>query len=103
MPTEIVGPFLEQWIPTLNGYRVPFVTARVSDNGVDICVDGRFMMPGPVSREEFDRWLPMLAHAMAIAGGYSCHGENCKPLNPFAVRMMGISPPGPNLTVVPSP
>ena len=97
---EIVGPFLEEWKVTFDGYQVPYISAREKDGTVDVCIDHRFMMPGPVSREEFDRWLPILANAMAVAAGYSCHGENCNKLNPFTVRMAEISAPRPPLRSV---
>ena len=49
-----------------------------------------------------NRWIPILANAMAVAAGYSCHGENCTPLNPFTTRMgaLGSINPGPKLTVI---
>src|SRR5882757_4288829 len=88
---EIIGPFVPEHHVTSGGYRVPYITAFVHEDGrVDISVDQRFCMEGPVSREEFDRWIPILANAMAVAAGYSCHGENCTPINPFTTRMSSL-------------
>lgn len=100
---EIHGPFREEWRVTLNDYRVPLVHVREqSDGSVEVVIDHRFTLEHAVSREEFDRWIPLLANAMAIAAGYSCHGENCQPINPFKVRMrsLGSVSSAPNLTVI---
>lgn len=101
MSVDIHGPFLEEWRITIDGYRVPYISARpLSDGRVDLCIDGRFMLPEPISQDEFNRWLPILANAMAVAAGYSCHGENCQPLNPFKVQMMKLDAPRPTLKSV---
>lgn len=100
----IVGPFTPEYRVTIDGYRVPHINARLLDDGrVDVTLDGRFGMPEPVDRDEFDRWIYIVANAMAIAAGYSCHGEYCTPLNKFKTRMTGLGsllsqPPG--LTVI---
>lgn len=101
---EVHGPFVPDYRVTLNGYRVPYVSAfELPDGRVDVVIDHRFGMPGPIQREEFDRWVPILANAMAVAAGYSCHGENCTPVNPFTTRMSRIGPiesPKPDLKIV---
>lgn len=96
---EIVGPF-DEYRVTVDGYRVPYLNAReLPDGRVAPTVDGRFGLSEAVPREEFDRWLPLLANAMAVAAGYSCHGENCAPLNPFKMKMMRLGTK-PNLTLI---
>lgn len=99
---EIVGPFQPEYKVTLDGFRVPHVRAiPMGENRVEIVIDNRFAMEGPVSIEEFNRWIPILANAMAIAAGYSCHGENCTPLNPHKTRMSSLgSLPPPDLKVI---
>lgn len=100
---QIVGPFLPEYRVTIDGFQVPYVNARLLDDGrIDVTVDNRFSMSEPVPREEFDRWIHIVANAMAVAAGYSSHGENCTPLNPFTVRMsqIGGEPEKPKLTVV---
>jgi len=101
---EIVGPFLPEFRVTIGGYKVPYVNARLLDDGrVDVTIDRRFGMPDPVSREEFNRWIYILANAMAVAAGYSCHGENCTPINPFKIGMSQIGSvpsPKPELTLI---
>jgi hypothetical protein len=97
---EIVGPFQEYKV-TLDGFRVPHINAiPMPDDQVEIVLDGRFGMEGPVSREEFNRWLPILANAMAISAGYSCHGENCTLLNQHKIRMSSLGNLPPNLTLI---
>jgi hypothetical protein len=98
---EIVGPFQPEYRVSINEYRVPYVTVRPTDDGrVDVTIDNRFGIDGPVSVEEFNRWIGLMANAMAVAAGYSAHGENCEPTNPFKVKMMGLSVK-PNLSLVP--
>lgn len=99
---QLHGPFLPEYRVTSNGYRVPYIHAfELEDGRVEIVVDHRFGLEGPISREEFDRWIPLLANAMAVAAGYSCHGENCTPINPFTTRMSQLGSLPPDLTVVP--
>jgi len=96
---EIHGPFTPEWRVTLDGYEVPNVRAFVHEDGsTTLVVDGRFGTS--TTEEEMGRWLPLLAHAMAVAAGYSCHGANCQPLNPYTVQVGSIVPPPPNLTIV---
>lgn len=98
---EIHGPFLPEHYVTIDGYKVPYLTVRPTDDGrVDVMIDRRFGIDGPVSLEEFDRWMPILAHGMAVAAGYSCHGENCTPLNPFKHRMGPLGSMSPEFTVI---
>lgn len=97
---EIHGPFVPEYRVTLDGYQVPYISATPCEDGrVGIVLDHRFGLPDPVAREEFDRWLPILANAMAIAAGYSCHGENSGPVNLFNLRVSQVSLPA-RLTVV---
>lgn len=98
---EIHGPFQPEHRVTMDGYHVPYIDVTPhADGTVSVGVDRRFGMPGPVPREELDRWLPILANAMAIAAGFSCHGENCTPLNPFKVQMAQLGSLPPNLSVI---
>lgn len=98
---EIHGPFLPEWKVTFGGYHVPYISARECDGGlISVCIDNRFGMADPVSREEFDRWLPILAQAMAVAAGLNCHGDGSAPLNRFSIRMSSLGSTGPILSVV---
>jgi hypothetical protein len=98
---EIHGPFIPEHHVTLDGFRVPYLTATPTEDGrVDVVIDHRFGMEGPISRDEFDRWMPILANAMAVAAGYSSFGENSGgPVNPFNCRMSRLSV-RPNLSTV---
>jgi hypothetical protein len=100
---RIIGPFLPESVVAVDGYRVPHVTAReLADGSVDVIVDHRFGLERAVPREEFDRWMPLLAHAMAVAAGYCCHGELAAPRNEFNVRIseLVVAPAPPPLTIV---
>jgi len=89
---ELVGPFVEEWRVTVRGYRVPHLTAIPSADGasVSLCLDERFLIVG--TDEEVRKWIPFLADAMAVAAGWSCHGEQATPLNRFKTRMTGLGP-----------
>lgn len=103
MSVEIIGPFMPESRVTLYGYKVPYLTVYPREDGtVNVVVDGRFGLHEPVSREEFDRWVFIIANAMAVAAGYSCHGENCGPSNPFMTRMseLKITSSTPELSVI---
>ena len=88
---SFMGPFTEEWRVTLDGYKVPSVTAIVREDGnVMLTLDHRFLIEG--TQEECAKWLWFVATAMAIGAGYSCFGENSvKDPNPFKVQMCGIS------------
>ena len=101
MGIEIHGPFLPEYFVTSSGYRIPFVTVQPRDGGKwDVTIDHRFGLHLAVTAEELDNWLPILAHAMAIAAGYSSHGEHSNPINPFKSGMSGLGVVAPDLSVI---
>lgn len=75
---------------TIDGYAVPMIEASETADGREchIMLDGRF--GGTVPAEKANEVLWLLANALAIGAGYSCHGEHSQPVNPFKVRVMGI-------------
>lgn len=89
---EMVGPFTPEYKVAVNGYVVPHLTAVLIEGTEDqwnlIC-DGRFMMQAP--DHEVRRWLWFIANAMAVAAGYSSHGEHSCVPNPYRVQMSGVS------------
>ncbi len=90
--TRIIGPFTPQYKLSVNGYEVPHLTAipqtGKNDGMISLCLDERFLIEA--SQDEVEKWMPFLANAMAVAAGYSCHGENSCVPNPFKVKIMGI-------------
>lgn len=105
MGVEIHGPFAPESYLTLDGYRVPHLTVNPCQDGrFDISVDNRFCLHEAVTAQELDNWLPILANAMAVAAGYSCHGEHCRPLADmkFKTQMTALNSISPksNLTVI---
>jgi hypothetical protein len=74
----------------IDGYACPLLEARESDDGKDcfILLDRRFGGTIPADCAQTVLWL--LANAIAIGGGWSCHGENSKPINPHKVRVVEI-------------
>lgn len=75
---------------TLDGFAVPKIEARETDHGTqcNIMLDERFGATIPAEHAQAVIWL--LANALAIGAGYSCHGENSVKANPFKVRVTEI-------------
>lgn len=86
---EYLGAFTQHRI-AIDGYAVPKLEATESADGLEcnICLDSRFGATIPAEHAQSVLWL--LANALAIGAGYSCHGENSQPVNPFKVKVMGI-------------
>jgi len=76
---------------TLDGYLVPGVrVVERDDSGQwNVTLDGRY---GIVAEniEELQRWIWLVANAMAVGAGYSCHGKNSQVGNPYKVQVMCI-------------
>jgi hypothetical protein len=67
------GPFKHHYV-VVGGRRVPFVKATPLDGGrVDLWLDDRFALT--LSAGEAERFVPFLAHAMAVALGYTSHPD----------------------------
>ena len=62
---------------TIDGYLVPRIEVGEDPATGKWCLwlDQRYGTE-PVDIEELHRWLPMIANALAIGAGYSCHGVN---------------------------
>lgn len=75
---------------TLDGFAVPRIEAREVNDGIDcnIFLDRHFGITVPAHCAAEVIWL--IANAMAIGAGYSCHGENSQRVNPFKVRVFEI-------------
>ena len=75
----------------VNGYKVPYLQAlRIEgdprfDGRVTIALDERFRID--VNDYDLNTWVWLLAHAMAVAAGYNCHGEGSAPNNRFATQV----------------
>lgn len=83
---DFIGPFVEEWKVTCDGYIVPKLSAVVQEGDhIVLMLDERFLVEGP--KEEVSKYIPIIAHAMAIGAGYSCFGENSvKDPNPFQCK-----------------
>lgn len=77
---------------TIDGYLVPGMAMQeiASTGQWDVIYDNRICVLAE-DLSEVNRWLLMLANVQAVAGGYSCHGENSVHLpNPHKVSVMCI-------------
>lgn len=69
------GPFTQHDV-VVNGWKVPLVHAKPcgeNDENVTLVLDNRIGETFTVA--EAERFVPFLAHAMAIALGYTCHPD----------------------------
>lgn len=75
---------------TIDGYAVPLIEARESSDGLEchVLLDGRFGMVIPADLAQQVIWI--MANAIAIGAGYSCHGENSTEVNPHKVRVFEV-------------
>lgn len=88
--TEFIGPFPEACTVACGGYRVPRLQAyKRGDGRIALVLDERFEITA--DEAEAARWVWFIANAMAIAGGYSCHGANAIPINPYRMQMIGVT------------
>jgi hypothetical protein len=87
---DFIGPFQPKWAVTCDGFKVPYLSAIVrEDGGIMLMLDGRYLIEG--TKDEVNKWVPYIANALAIGAGYSCFGVNSvKEPNPFKVGMTGI-------------
>jgi hypothetical protein len=68
---DYLGPF-EHHDVLVKGRQVPFLRATPLDGGqVDLTLDRRFGLV--LSVAEAERFVPFLAHAIAVASGYTAH------------------------------
>ena len=90
---EVLPPKAPGREVTIDGFLVPRIEVGEDPASGKWCLflDGRYGTE-PVEIEELHRWLPLIANALAIGAGYSCHGENSvwRP-NPHKMRAIGIA------------
>ncbi len=88
--TTIHGPF-SYCRASVDGYLVPGVEIHpltgANDGSANVVV-GSFCVLAESS--ELRKWIPLLAHAMARASGFTCHGENSERANPHKVQLFQI-------------
>lgn len=91
--TKVIGPFKEpEWsYASVNGCRVPYIRLvslkNKNDGRTEIHMDSQVWI---INDDELDVVLNMLATCMARAAGYTHCGEDSKPFNPFATRLIGL-------------
>lgn len=86
MSTEILPPGQPECLLIVDGYAVPHITLiKANDNEYTIVVDGRFSKF--VHRDDIEEWGWLLAHAMAVAAGYTAHGKHSRRANPYNVQV----------------
>lgn len=92
MNVDCIGPFGEHYRVTVDGYEVPHLTALPTNpqkTEWHISLDGRYSLE--LSEERLHDVLWFVANAMAVAAGFTSHGENSIPANPYHRRLIGLS------------
>lgn len=90
---EIIGPFTapEYSYAIVNGCKVPYIKlvklTGEKDGKIEVHLDSNAWI---VDDSEIEVVLHMLAMCMARAAGYTSHGINSEPFNPFKVEMIGM-------------
>ncbi len=70
---EFRGPY-ESHDVVFKGCQVPFLRADLVDGGrIDLTLDRRFGLV--LTAAEAERFVPFLAHAIAVASGYTSHPD----------------------------
>jgi hypothetical protein len=85
----------------VEGYKVPYIEVgrvieSLSNDGPDrwhfsITLDDR--MGIDATDDELQKWMPFVAHAMAVAAGRTSHGANSNIRNPHGENLAGIPTP----------
>lgn len=95
MSVELLGPMAgytrNTWKLIVDGCIVPRVDVHKRSDTcglLTVTLDERFSIDVPL--EQINIWGWIVANAMAIGAGYSCHGPNSKLMNPFACRATRI-------------
>lgn len=79
MTAEVNGPYQVNYL-TVDGFAVPDIQVNTAKNpqgeitSYELVLDRRLSIRVPPSLFENVAWF--VANAMAVAAGYSCHGEN---------------------------
>jgi hypothetical protein len=85
----IIGPF-DTYRVTVNGYRVPYISAVRHDGLISLTLDERFGCD-IADDDQATPIIDFIANAMAVAAGYSCFGENSQELNPYRRRSVALN------------
>lgn len=95
MSVKLLGPMegytRDTWKLVVDGCLVPHVIVcqRNDTNGLlTFTLDDRFSIDVPM--DQIDYWGWIVANAMAIGAGYSCHGPNSRLMNPFACQVHNL-------------
>lgn len=87
---EYLPPRTERSV-TIDGYECPYIEAHETADGreCNIMLDRRFGVT--VKADDAQQVIWLLANALAIGEGFSCHGENSRPMNRHKVKVSEIS------------
>lgn len=88
--TQIHGPFTHHKV-SVDGYLVPHLDVTpltgTNDGSVNVSVTHQIVL---ADADEARKWIPLIAHALAVGAGYTCHGANCERANPHKIQLMQI-------------
>ena len=91
MSAICIGPYENFYRISVDGYVVPYIDAYPVDTLMTkwhLTLDHRFGID--LDENQLQEFMWWIANAMAIAAGYTSHGENCLPRNPHNTRLMEL-------------
>ena len=66
-----------------------YIVARSdTEDKLTVTLDGRFSIDVPI--DQIQTWGWLVANAMAVAAGYSCHGPNSRLANPYGIHVVQL-------------
>ena len=100
MSDKVVGrigpqPPIEYYRFTVDGCVIPNLTGKIMERSDwedqitwELVFDGRFSITA--TGAELNYWLWFLANACAVSAGFTYHGPESRPLNPYSRKAMII-------------
>ena len=91
MQTDIIGPITQgpRWDIAAGGVVLPHVIGNPSDEDGKLFLEVDGVLFGPWTHDEIRAIAPLLGRAMAVAAGYTHHGEGARRRNPHAYPVVG--------------
>lgn len=91
MAVDFVGPRVADHAVSVDGYKVPYLTANPTNAARtewELVLDGRWSLT--VQHDDIERVVYFIAQALAVGAGYTKHGAGSVPFNRFATQIVSL-------------